>query len=63
VLIDAGVGNTATGTCIVDLSGTPLGMCSFLEGSGTLAGFQAIATVTMDASGSWHWDGSYHIGQ
>jgi hypothetical protein len=63
VLIDAGDGNTATGSCIVDLSSTPLGMCSFVGGSGALAGFQAIATVTVDASGSWHWDGTYRIGQ
>lgn len=63
VLIDAGNGSTATGSCIVDLSGTPTGMCSFIGGSGALAGFQAIATVTVDASGSWHWDGTYRIGQ
>ena len=38
VLIDAGDGDTATGYCTVDISGTPLGMCSFVGGSGSLAG-------------------------
>jgi hypothetical protein len=62
VVIDAGDGDTATGYCSVDLSGTPLGMCSFVGGSGSLAGFQGVVTVTVDEAGSWHWDGAYQIG-
>jgi hypothetical protein len=63
VLIDAGDGATATGYCSVDLSGMPLGTCSFVGGSGSLAGFQAVVTVTVDEAGSWYWDGTYRIGQ
>ena len=63
VLIDAGDGATATGYCSVDLSGTPLGMCSFVGGSGSLAGFGAVLTVTVDEAGTWYWDGTYRIGQ
>ena len=63
VLIDAGDGDTATGYCSVDLGGTPLGTCSFVGGSGSLAGIQAVVTVTVDEAGSWHWDGTYRIDQ
>ena len=63
VVIDAGVGNTAIGYCIVeDNANPPLGKCAFSAGTGTLAGFQAIATVTVDAKQIWHWDGGYVIG-
>lgn len=63
VVLDAGVGNTAIGHCIVeDNANPPVGMCAFSAGTGTLAGFQAIAKVTVDSKQIWHWDGGYVIG-
>jgi hypothetical protein len=61
VVLDAGDGNTASGYCNVDLSGEPVGMCAFVGGSGSLAGFQSILKVTVDADGTWHWIGTYHL--
>jgi hypothetical protein len=61
VVLDAGNGNTASGYCNVDLSGAPVGMCAFVAGSGSLAGFQSILKVTVGPDGTWHWDGTYHL--
>jgi len=61
VVLVAGDGDTAVGYCSVGPSGTPLGMCSFTGGSGSLAGFRAIAAVTVDAQGIWSWDGFYQL--
>jgi len=62
VVLDAGGDNTAVGYCNVDRAATPkLGICTFWAGSGSLAGFQAIIRVTVDANKSWHWDGSYSL--
>jgi len=60
-LIDAGIGNTALGHCIVDQrdAANQVGMCAFSAGSGTLMGFNAIIKVTEDAQQNFHWDGSY----
>jgi hypothetical protein len=59
VILDDGAGNNAVGNCIVDFGGGPTGFCAFYGGSGTLAGFQAIVKVTVDAKQIWHWDGGY----
>ena len=59
-VLDDGHGNTATGYCIDD-NHTGLGTCAFWKGTGKLAGFHAIATVTVDASGLYHWDGRYYF--
>ena len=59
VVLDDGAGNTAVGNCIVDFGDGPAGFCAFYAGSGTLAGFQAIVKVTVDAKQIWHWDGGY----
>lgn len=32
---------------------------AFSGGTGRFAGFQAEATVSQDATGLWHWDGTY----
>ena len=42
-----------------DFAAGPKGICAFYAGSGTLAGFMAIAQVSVDSAGIWHWDGSY----
>ena len=58
--LDDGHGNTATGYCIDD-NRTGLGTCAFWKGTGKLAGFHAIVTVTVDAAGLYHWDGRYYF--
>jgi len=59
VVLNAGDGNLAYGWCMVS-NATAIGMCTFWAGSGTLAGFNAIVDVTLDAdSGRFHWDGTY----
>jgi hypothetical protein len=60
VVLDAGNGNTAIGYCNVDLPKSS-GTCTFWAGSGTLTGFQAIVTLTVDGAGLFHWDGSYSM--
>jgi hypothetical protein len=60
VVLDAGDGNTAIGYCNVELAKSA-GTCTFWAGSGTLTGFQAIVTLTIDSTGLFHWDGSYSM--
>lgn len=61
VLIDDAHGNTATGYCIFDARPSEgRGSCTFWTGTGALAGFTAIFTVTIDALGEWHLDGEYY---
>jgi hypothetical protein len=59
MVLDAGNGNTAAGYCMVDDKNGPLGMCTFWAGTGTLAGFNAVAEVTVSPDGLWHVDGTY----
>lgn len=62
VVLAVGPGDSAIGHCIVyDTATPPTGHCAFTAGSGSLAGFQAIVNVTVDAKQIWHWDGGYHI--
>ena len=62
VVIAVGPGNSAVGHCIVyDTATPPTGHCAFSAGSGSLAGFQAIFNVTVDAKQIWHWEGGYHL--
>jgi len=59
VVLDAGGGNRAVGRCTLDLS-NGLGLCTFSDGTGTLAGFHARAKVSPPTDGvNWHWDGFY----
>ena len=56
-------GYSAVGYCVTyDSASPPLGTCAFHAGSGTLAGFQAVVTVTVDDKQIWHWDGGYLLG-
>ena len=63
VTVDAGGGSTATGYCIFDTQAVldNTGLCTFWTGTGGLSGFTAILHVTIDASGLWHLDGTYHF--
>ena len=62
VVLAVGPGDSAIGHCIVyDTANPPTGLCAFSAGSGSLAGFQAILNVTVDAKQIWHWEGGYHI--
>ncbi len=63
VVLAVGPGDSAVGYCVVyDTAKPPLGLCAFHAGSGSLAGFQAIAKVTVDEKQIWHWDGGYLLG-
>ncbi|MBL8907787.1 MAG: hypothetical protein JNM20_14035 [Rhizobiales bacterium] len=62
-IIAVGNGDSALGYCVTyDSASPPSGTCAFHAGSGTLAGFQAIVTVTVDYKQIWHWDGGYVLG-
>ena len=61
--IYAGPGNIAAGHCLLHFA-TGLGLCTFSDGTGTLAGFHARVRVTHDSSipDLFHWDGTYSFG-
>jgi hypothetical protein len=59
VVLDAGHGNRALGRCTLD-NQTGLGLCTFSDGTGNLAGFHARFDVTPPTDGlNWHWSGTY----
>lgn len=58
VVLDAGQGNRAMGRCTLDLT-TALGLCTFSDGLGDLAGFSA--RVRVDCRSGCRWDGRYHF--
>ena len=58
VLLDAGYGNRAVGRCTLQLPAGP-GLCTFSDGTGTLAGFHARADVSLNRNGTWEWEGTY----
>jgi hypothetical protein len=58
VVLDAGHGNRAVGRCTLDLS-TGIGLCTFSDGLGTLAGFSARINVSFLQGKLWAWDGTY----
>ena len=59
-MIDAGSGNRAVGRCTLDLA-TGLGLCTFYDGTGELAGFEARVDVTCSGGPDCDWDGTYGI--
>ena len=59
VVLDAGNGNRAVGRCTLDLA-TGLGLCTFSDGTGQLAGFEARVNVTCPG-GPCDWDGTYGL--
>jgi len=59
VVVDAGSGNRAVGRCTLDFQ-TLLGLCTFSDGTGQLAGFEARVDVDCRPYGnSCTWDGKY----
>jgi hypothetical protein len=59
VVLDAGAGNRALGRCTLD-SKTARGLCTFSDGTGEFAGFNARVNVSLDFNtGLFHWDGTY----
>jgi len=63
VVLDAGHGNKAVGRCTVDFSITTPGICTFLDGTGDLAGFTARVNVstTPTPPADYTWDGTYRF--
>lgn len=60
VVLDAGHGDRALGRCTLDLS-TGLGLCTFSDGTGQLAGFTARINVSHLSGTLWAWDGTYRF--
>lgn len=58
VVLDAGNGNRAVGRCTLDLA-TGLGLCTFYDGTGRLAGFEARVNVTCPPGIFCDWDGTF----
>jgi hypothetical protein len=59
VVVDAGGGNRAIGRCTIGFQ-TFLGLCTFSDGTGEFAGFEARVDVDCRPSGSpCTWEGTY----
>jgi len=60
VVLDAGNGNRAVGRCTLDFA-TGLGLCTFSDGTGRFAGFNARVQVSAPSApgDDWHWEGTY----
>ena len=61
IVLDAGKGNRAVGRCTLDQK-TGLGLCTFSDGTGRLAGFNAriqVSPPTDSENKHWHWDGTF----
>ena len=61
MFLDAGAGNMAVGHCTLDAAN--FGLCTFSDGIGQFAGFQARVAVsgfsTSPTEVNYHWDGTY----
>ena len=62
VVLDAGDASRAIGRCTLDLA-TGLGLCTFSDGTGRLAGFHARIEVSPPKfeGDDWHWRGTYEF--
>jgi hypothetical protein len=58
VILDAGSGSRAVGHCTLDFT-SGLGLCTFSDGTGLLAGFSARVEVSYISGTLWAWDGTY----
>jgi hypothetical protein len=60
VILDTGGGDRAVGRCTLDFA-TGLGLCTFSDGTGRLAGFRARVDVSSLGGRQWAWDGTYRF--
>ena len=60
IVLDAGNGNRAIGRCTLDLA-TLVGLCTFSDGIGTLAGFHARLDETYVSGSDFDLRGTYHF--
>jgi hypothetical protein len=60
VVLDAGPGNLAFGRCTVYLQNFS-GLCTFSDGIGQFAGFQARIDVSWPGGDTYRWDGTFSI--
>jgi hypothetical protein len=60
VVLDAGRGNRAVGRCTLDFA-RAVGLCTFSDGTGKLAGFHARVDVSHLGGTNWAWDGTYRF--
>src|SRR5580765_3586847 len=60
VVLDTGGGDRAVGRCTLDLV-TGLGLCTFSDGTGSLAGFHARVDVSALGGKQWAWDGTFRF--
>jgi hypothetical protein len=58
IALSSGQGGAAVGHVVLDFA-TNQGRVTFSAGTGTFRGFHADVAVSVDASGVWHWDGTY----
>jgi hypothetical protein len=58
IVLYVGTGNWAVGHCTLDAT-TNLGICTFSDGTGPLAGFQARINVSSTDGINYTWDGTY----
>jgi hypothetical protein len=61
VVLDAGSGDRAVGHCTLDDT-TGVGLCTFSDGIGAFAGFQArldVSPFPAPDMADFHWDGTY----
>jgi hypothetical protein len=58
VILDAGNGDRAIGRCTLDAT-TGLGLCTFSDGTGRFAGFQARIDVSYLGGPDYGWNGTY----
>jgi hypothetical protein len=62
VVLDAGNGNAAIGRCTLD-GATNLGVCTFTDGTGNLAGFHARVNIAPTTGVYYSWIGTYHFAE
>jgi hypothetical protein len=60
IVLDSGDGDRAVGRCTLDFA-TGLGLCTFSDGTGRLAGFHARVDVSHLSGKDWAWDGAYRF--
>jgi hypothetical protein len=60
IVLDAGNGNRAVGRCTLDLT-TLVGLCTFSDGIGTLAGFHSRLAESYVSGSDFDLSGTYHF--